>query len=197
MSKKGSNTTTGYLEWNDFLSLISKMESNKDYKFTLLISIGVYTGLRISDLLQLKYSDILYNSILTINERKTNKVRRIKLNDDLKNIVERIYLKQGGDKLNDLIFVNRFGEKPIDRSYVNTKLKQIFSYYKTKIDGNVSSHLFRKTLGRKVMEVNKYSGESLILLMELFGHSSPSITKRYLGIRDQEIFNVYDSLSFN
>ena len=94
MSKKGSNTTTGYLEWNDFLSLISKMESNKDYKFTLLISIGVYTGLRISDLLQLKYSDILYNSILTINERKTNKVRRIKLNDDLKNIVERIYLKQ-------------------------------------------------------------------------------------------------------
>ena len=47
------------------------------------------------------------------------------------------------------------------------------------------------------MEVTKYSSESLILLMDIFGHSSPSITKRYLGIRDQEIFNVYDSLSLN
>lgn len=46
------------------------------------------------------------------------------------------------------------------------------------------------------MEVNNYSNESLILLMELFGHSSPSITKTYLGIRTQEIHNVYDSLSF-
>jgi len=115
----------------------------------------------------------------------------------LKNIVERIYLKQGGNKLNEYIFLNRFGTKPIDRSYVNTKLKYIFSYYKIKIDGNVSSHLFRKTIGRRVMEVTKYSSESLILLMDLFGHTSPSITKRYLGIRDQEIFNVYDSLSLN
>jgi integrase len=162
-----------------------------------LISIGVYTGLRISDLLQLKYSDILHNSILTINEGKTKKIRKIKLNQDLKNIVERIYVKQGGYKLNEYIFNNRFGTKPINRSYVNTKLKYIFLYYKIKIDGNVSSHLFRKTLARRVMEVTKYSSESLILLMDIFGHSSPSITKRYLGIRDQEIFNVYDSLSFN
>ena len=197
MSKLGSTTTSGYLDWDIFLSLISKMENRGEYKFTLLISIGVYTGLRISDLLQLKYSDILQNSILTINERKTKKVRKIKLNVDLKTIVERIYLKQGGSKLNDYIFINRFGTKPIDRSYVNIKLKYLFSYYKIKIDGNVSSHMFRKTLGRRVMEVTNYSSESLILLMDLFGHSSPSITKRYLGIRDQEIFNVYDSLSFN
>ena len=78
MSRLGSTTTSGYLEWDVFLSLISKMENKKEYKFTLLISIGVYTGLRISDLLQLKYSDILHNSILTINERKTKKIRKIK-----------------------------------------------------------------------------------------------------------------------
>ena len=36
---------------------------------------------------------------------------------------------------------------------------------------------------------------SIYLLMELFGHSSPQITKRYLGIRQQEIFDVYDALS--
>jgi hypothetical protein len=30
--------------------------------------------------------------------------------------------------------------------------------------------------------------------MELFNHSSPSITKKYLGIREKEIHDVYDSI---
>ena len=45
------------------------------------------------------------------------------------------------------------------------------------------------------MEVNNYSNESLVLLMDLFGHSSLSITKLYLGIREKEIHSVYDSLT--
>ena len=197
MSNKGSNTTTGYLEWDNFISLITRLENKGEYKFSLLISIGVFTGLRISDLLGLKYSDILNNTILNIQEKKTKKTRKIKLNEDLKIIVQRIYSKQNIKNPDQLIFLNRFMTKPIDKSYVNVKLKELFCFYRIKIDGNVSSHLFRKTLGRRVMEVNNYSNESLILLMELFGHSSISITKRYLGIREQEIHNVYDSLTLN
>ena len=197
MSNKGSNTTTGYLEWDNFISLITRLENKGEYKFSLLISIGVFTGLRISDLLGLKYSDILNNTILNIQEKKTKKTRKIKLNEDLKIIVQRIYSKQNIKNPDQLMFLNRFMTKPIDKSYVNVKLKELFCFYRIKIDGNVSSHLFRKTLGRRVMEVNNYSNESLILLMELFGHSSISITKRYLGIREQEIHNVYDSLTLN
>jgi integrase len=195
MSKKGTTTTTGYLEWDTFISLITRLENKEEYKFSLLITIGVFTGLRISDLLNLKYSDILDNTILTIQEKKTRKTRKIKLNNDLKINVQRIYSKIGLNSPDEYIFINRFGTKPIDRSYVNVKLKELFSKYRIKIDGNISSHLFRKTLGRRVMEVNNYSNESLILLMELFGHSSMSITKRYLGIREQEINNVYDNLT--
>ena len=168
---------------------------NYKFKFCLLITIGVFTGLRISDLLTLKFSDILNNSILSIQEKKTKKFRKIKLNSDLKVVVERIYNKMKESKQDQFIFINRFGTKPMDKSYVNVKLKELFSFYRVKIDGNISSHLFRKTLGRRVMEVNNYSNESLILLMELFGHSSMSITKRYLGIREQEIHNVYDNLT--
>ena len=51
MSRKGQNTTTTYLDWNDFIYLITKLEKDENYKFCLLISIGVFTGLRISDLL--------------------------------------------------------------------------------------------------------------------------------------------------
>jgi len=195
MSLKGSNTTTGYLEWDTFVSLITRLENKGEYKFCLLISAGVFTGLRISDLLTLKYTDLINKDILTIREKKTKKVRTIKINPDISILVERIYKKLNLTNPNQFIFLNRFGNKPIDKSYVNTKLKEVFSKNRIKVDGNVSSHLFRKTLGRRVMEINNYSNESLVLLMELFGHSSMSITKRYLGIRQQEINDIYLSVS--
>jgi len=195
MSLKGSNTTTGYLEWDTFVSLITRLENKGEYKFCLLISTGVFTGLRISDLLTLKYTDLIIKDILTIREKKTKKVRTIKINPDLSILVERIYKKLNLTNPNQFIFLNRFGNKPIDKSYVNIKLKEVFSKNRIKVDGNVSSHLFRKTLGRRVMEINNYSNESLVLLMELFGHSSMSITKRYLGIRQQEINDIYLSVS--
>ena len=195
MSIKGSKTTTGYMEWDTFVSLITRMEKNEEYKFCLLISIGVFTGLRISDLLSLKYSNLIGKDVLTLTEKKTKKVRTIKLNPDLTSLVERIYRKQNLTNINQPIFINRFGNKVMDRSYVNVKLKELFSKNRIKIDGNISSHLFRKTLGRRVIELNNYSNESLVLLMELFGHSSMSITKRYLGIRQQEINDIYLSVS--
>ena len=196
MSIKGQNTTTTYMEWNDFISLITRLEKDENYKFCLLISIGVFTGLRISDLLSLTYSDLLSNETFTLREMKTKKQRSIKVNKDLKEIVSRIVSKSNITNLNQLIFINKYGTKSIDKSYVNVKLKELVKKYRIKLDGNVSTHTFRKTLGRRVMEVNNYSNESLVLLMELFGHSSMSITKRYLGIREQEIHNVYDSLTF-
>ena len=196
MSIKGQNTTTTYIEWNDFISLITRLEKDENYKFCLLISIGVFTGVRISDLLSLTYSDLLSNETFTLREMKTKKQRSIKVNKDLKEIVSRIVSKSNITNLNQLIFINKYGTKSIDKSYVNIKIKELVKKYRIKIDGNVSTHTFRKTLGRRVMEVNNYSNESLVLLMELFGHSSMSITKRYLGIREQEIHNVYDSLTF-
>ena len=195
MSKKGQNTTTTFIEWNDFISIITRLEKDENYKFCLLISIGVFTGLRISDLLSLRYSDLLKGETFTLREKKTKKQRSIKVNKDLREIVERIVQKTKVKNLNEFIFINKYGTKPIDKSYVNVKLKEIMLKYRIKVDGNISTHTFRKTLGRRVMEVNNYSNESLVLLMELFGHSSMTITKRYLGIREQEIHNVYDSLS--
>ena len=194
MSLKGQRTTTTSMDWDDFKSLISKLERDKEYKFCLLISIGVFTGLRISDLLQLRFSQFEDSEILNIQEQKTKKVRKIKINPDLKVIVERVRLKMGVVDLSTLIFVNKYGTKPIDKSYVNVKLKELLKQYNIHVDGNASSHLFRKTLGNRVLRLNNYSNESVILLMDLFSHSSPAVTKRYLGIREKEIYDVYDSI---
>lgn len=193
MSLQGQRTTTSSMDWDDFKSLIGKLERDKEYKFCLLISIGVFTGLRISDLLKLRFSQF-ESEILTIQEQKTQKTRRIKINPDLKEIVQRIKTRMVVTDTDQYIFLNRYCTKPIDQSYVNVKLKEIFKRYDINIDGNISSHLFRKTLGNRVLRLNNFSNEAVILLMELFGHSSPAITKRYLGLREQEIHNVYDSL---
>ncbi len=195
MSKKGSNTTSTYLEWSEVQYLIQRLEKDEDYKYCLLVSTGVYTGLRISDLLGLRYCDIIDNDKLVINEKKTNKRREIKINTDLKELVSRISKKQNIENNEELMFVNRFGTKAIDKSYVNVQLKRIQRKYRIKIGYPITSHSLRKSFGRRVVEVNQNSEMSLYLLMDVFGHSSPQITKRYLGIRQEEIFDVYDSLS--
>ena len=194
MSLKGQRTTTTSMDWDTFKSLIAKLERDGEYKFCLLIAVGVFTGLRISDLLQLRFSQFENTEILTIEEKKTKKVRRIKINSDLKEIVERIKGKMKVLDTNQFIFINRYGTKPIDQSYVNVKLKEILKHYEITMDGNCSSHFLRKTTGSRVMKLNNYSNEAVILLMELFSHSSPAITRRYLGLREKEILDVYDSL---
>ncbi|MCJ7447740.1 MAG: tyrosine-type recombinase/integrase [Bacteroidales bacterium] len=194
MSLPGQRTTTSAMNWDDFRSLISKLERDGEYKFCLLISVGVFTGLRISDLLQLRFNQFENTDLLTIQEKKTKKTRKIKINTDLRKIVDRVKLKMGIVDSSQYIFLNKYGTKPIDKSYVNVKLKEILKRYNINLESNPSSHMFRKTLGRRVLRLNNYSNESVILLMELFSHSSPAITRRYLGLREQEILDVYDSL---
>jgi integrase len=146
MSLIGQRITTTSMDWTDFKSLIGKLERDGEFKFCLLITIGVFTGLRISDLLQLRFSQFEDSDILTIQEKKTKKTRRIKINSDLKEIVERIKGKMAVVDLNQYIFVNRYGTKPIDKSYCNVKLKEILRLYNIVLEGNASSHLFRKSL---------------------------------------------------
>lgn len=195
MSLQGQRTTTGAIPWEDFKSLIAKLERDENFKYCLLISIGVFTGLRIGDILKLRYTDFSGGDILVIVEQKTKKTRRIKLNKDLLEIISRIKRKQLIDDESQFIFINRYGIKPIDKSWVNVCLKKIFKKYRVHVDGNVSTHMFRKTLGNRVLKLNNYSNQSIVLLMELFGHSSMGITKRYLGIREKEVMGVYESLS--
>jgi integrase len=157
MSLQGQRTTTVAIPWEEFKSIIAKLERDGNYRYCLMISIGVFTGLRIGDILKLRYTDFSGGDILSIIEQKTKKTRRIKLNQDLLEIIYRVKRKQLIDDDNEFIFINKYGTKPIDKSWVNVSLKKIFRKYKVSIDGNVSTHMFRKTLGRRVLELNNYS----------------------------------------
>ena len=51
--------------------------------------------------------------------------------------------------------------------------------------------------GQQVYTMNGENSElALVKLMELYNHSSVAITKRYLGLRQEEILETYDCLSF-
>ena len=188
MALKEQKTTSDFLEWEKMQSLVLKLERDNELKFALLIATGSYIGLRISDLLQLKWNDVLDQDHFTIVEKKTGKNRKVTINPELQEILKRLYIKMEAEP-EQFLFVNRFGKKPISIQHVNTKLKEIFEHYG--IRGQYSSHFMRKTLGRRIWEANKYSDQALLLLSQLFNHSSISTTKIYLGIREQEISNLY------
>lgn len=191
MALKGQKTTSDFLEWEKMQSLVLKLERDQELKFALLIATGSYIGLRISDLLQLRWNQILNQEYFTIVEKKTKKNRKVTINPELQKIITRLFVQLEANE-NDLMFANRFGEKPFSIQYVNSKLKEIFTNYNIK--GQYSSHFMRKTLGRRVWEVNKYSDQALLLLSQLFNHASVSTTKIYLGIRESEISNLYLSV---
>ncbi|HUX56833.1 MAG TPA: tyrosine-type recombinase/integrase [Bacteroidales bacterium] len=93
MSLKGQKTTTTSMDWDQFKSLISKLERDGENKYCLLISIGVFTVLRIGDLLQLRFSQFENGENFTIVEMKTKKTRKIKINQDLKSVYKRLRRK--------------------------------------------------------------------------------------------------------
>ena len=53
MSLKYSHTTADYLVWSDAMNLIRKLAKDGNYKMSLLVALGCFTGLRISDILNL------------------------------------------------------------------------------------------------------------------------------------------------
>jgi len=149
--------------------------------------------LRICDILVLRWKDVIENEYIEVIEKKTKKFRRIKINQNLNDIILRLY-KNANDS-ESLIFLNRFQTSAISVQYVNRKLKDLAIEYKiSKEPGKIKSHSLRKSFGRRVFENNDNSEKSLILLSEMFNHSNIQTTKIYLGIREKEMFDVYDNL---
>ena len=195
MSQKYSTTTADFLVWSDAMNLIRKLAKDNNYKMSLLIALGCFTGLRISDILALRWNQILGVSGFTIIEKKTSKKRTLRLNPQLQKHIQECYehIKPIGVKAPILVSQKgtTFTIQAINRILKDTKKK-----YKVKIK-NFSCHSLRKTFGRQVYNMNSENSElALVKLMELFNHSSVSITKRYLGLRQEEILETYDVLSF-
>ena len=192
MSLKASNTTADFLVWEEMIVLTQKLERDKKYMLALLIYIGSFTGLRISDLLQLKWEQFIGKTHLYIKEVKTKKNRTIKINSELSNTVERIF-KQLQCLSDELVLQNLKTKRAFSVQHINRTLKRLRYSYRLSIK-RFSTHSMRKTFGRRIWEGSGYSERAITMLSEIFNHSSFRITRRYLGINQEEIEQVYDLL---
>jgi len=191
MAKKNQRTTCSAMEWNDFLFLVDTLKRKEQFQMLMIISTGVYLGLRISDIRQLRWKQLIGVDKFEIIEKKTNKSRFITLNPGYKELIEYIRTKIPVTG-SDLIAHNR-KKSPLSIQYINRQLHKVFR--ENNIDaGSGSSHTCRKTFGRRYWLINSKSEASLIMLSKVFNHSSVSITRTYLGITSQEISDVYLSL---
>lgn len=146
----------------------------------LLIVVGINLGVRVENLLEFTFKD-LRNDNVTIIEGKTGKKRSLIINE---NVSKALALFDGD--YDGYAFKSQKGGV-YSPQHVNRLLKKYFK-------GKVSSHSLRKSFGRRVWENDHQSERSLIYLSELFNHSSITTTRIYLGIRQEELDNIYITL---
>lgn len=195
MSKKLSITTADYLTWDQNLNLIRKLTDDGEFRLALIISFGSFWGLRISDILRILWIDVLDKEEFELIEGKTKKKREIRINAQLQKHIHSCYDAIQPATLEEPIFLSQ-KKTTFSIQRVNVLLKEIKSRYGLKIK-NFSSHSLRKTFGREVFTASGTNAElSLVKLSQLFNHSNTAVTRRYLGISQEELMQTYDILKF-
>uniref|UniRef100_UPI0040566B2E tyrosine-type recombinase/integrase n=1 Tax=Acetatifactor sp. TaxID=1872090 RepID=UPI0040566B2E len=160
----------------------------------LLIVFGLNSTLRISDILQLTYGDIYdyerreWKTHLVVIEQKTGKTNRIYMNREIKECLESYsdYLLHCAS---DWLFKGQIStEQPLSRYQAFRIIKKAASH--VGLDTSVSCHSLRKTFGYHAWK----QGIPPALLMDIYNHSSYQITKRYLGIEQDDKDKVFENI---
>ncbi|MGE6379563.1 site-specific integrase [Peribacillus muralis] len=153
-----------------------KERNERDY---VLFMVGITTGLRISDILQLKVGDVQGTHIRR-KEIKTGKGRRTPISPELRKALSP-YVK---DKLDDeWLFLSRQkgregNIKPIDRSTAYRIIKE--AARKAGFRDNCGTHTMRKTFG--YMHYKKWG--NVAALQKIFNHDTELVTFAYIGLED-------------
>ena len=155
-------------------------KGSRDY---MMFIIGINAGLRISDILPLKGKDVKNNTHIKIIEKKTGKPKRFKINPYLRKEIDK-YIENMND--DDYLFPSRKGNNPITRVQAYRILNDVAE--KLGIE-EVGTHTLRKTFGYHHYQQYK----DVAILQEIFNHSAPSITLRYIGINADIIDNSIDN----
>jgi integrase len=146
----------------------------RDY---ILFLIGINTGLRVGDLLNLKVNDLKRKKKVIIQEGKTKKARTI----NISNIYDEVqdYIKTVES---EWLFPSRKGDKAITPTQAYRKLNKASEFAEVE---SIGTHTMRKTFGYWFYKQTK----DVAKLQAILNHSHPSITLRYIGITDEEIEN--------
>ena len=154
-----------------------------------LLVLGIHTALRISDLLKLRWADVYdenrkeFYSHISLTEHKTGKEKTIALNPCAIKAL-RIYFPY---RKSEYIFVSRNdGNHPITRQQAWRVIRDACTA--VGLSGKISCHSLRKTFGYHAWK----SGEvSPVVLMQIYNHCDYEVTKRYLGVAQDDLDKAY------
>jgi integrase len=163
----------------------------------LLFIFGINSGLRISDILKLKVGDVRGQDAIYLvtdedgkkkvfREQKTGKAKQVRLNKSIKDAIKTLVPKDASD--NDYLIPSQKGGA-IDRTQAHRILDAAAK--RAGITESVSCHSLRKTFGYHAYQ----GGTDLALLQSIFNHASQRVTLRYIGIEQDDINDVYDTLN--
>ncbi|HEY8890316.1 MAG TPA: site-specific integrase [Clostridium sp.] len=175
------------------LEAMKNFLKGKDVRDYLMLMVGISSALRISDILCMRTKDIWTGrkptEFIMLNEKKTGKAKRFPITKNLNKCII-LFMKEHDLEQDDYVFQSRKGNgKAITRQHAAYILSQAGDY--VGIKEPISTHSMRKTWGYWAYK----SGVSLALIMEALNHSSMANTRKYLGITQDDLDNVYMSLN--
>lgn len=201
----------------DIARISAYLIEKKRYRDNMLFIVGINFGLRVSDLLQLRFcqlidEDCTFKTTFPVLEKKTrhrvdedgkqtgrkvNKNRYITINDAVMDAVT-LFLQNNPRKLDDYMFRSESNRgcnenKPMSRMSVDRMLKEVAQTLG--IQAKVATHTLRKTFGYHQMVMSGNDPRKLLLLQKIFGHSSSVQTLDYIGITQEEIEDAYLGLN--
>lgn len=163
----------------------------KNPRNKVLFAIGIYTGLRISDILKLKVKDIYKKNRIEIKQKKTKTYVQIPINLELKKIIKK-YVEDEELKPYEFLIKSREGKnKAITRNQAYNILNDMAKYFN--LDENIGTHTLRKTAGYKLYYL---SDKDVGLVMNVLGQKDPASTLRYIGVTDMDIDKVIRKISY-
>ena len=168
------------------IDLIHSLLNNKFGQiYADIWKVGVNLSLRISDLLNLKYTDFnLQDRTLNLIESKTSKAKAIRLNQTAIEIITRRKKDHPSDLWLFQVHSNRAKNKPISRISVSRVFKDAGDI----LNLNINTHSMRKSRGMAMFS----DGVSIEKIAQVLNHSNTTSTLRYLGITREEIMKTYD-----
>ncbi|GAB6574234.1 site-specific integrase [Bacillus cereus] len=152
---------------------------NKNARDLFMFEMGINVGLRISDLLPLRVCEVRGKTHINIKEKKTGKNKRFKINGNMQRLIEE-YTKYMEEE--DYLFPSNKTDKPIQRVQAYKILNAVGRESGL---SEIGTHTLRKTFGYHFYQRTK----DVALLQELFNHSAPSVTLKYIGI-NQDIIDA-------
>ena len=168
---------------------IKKIKTNllkKSPRNFLLFSLGINSGLRISDILKLKVKDVKDVEYIQIKEKKTQKSKRFPITNAYKKILDEFIKNKS---LEDWLFKSKKGNRPITRVQAYRIIRRACE--KAGITTKIGTHTLRKTFGYHFYQEKK----DIALLQTIFNHSTPTVTLRYIGINQDMIDSNLKSFS--